>query len=265
MTEKNTLEKYYKSLYDRARGQFIVFEGPDGSGKTTQANLLKQYFTDKGIKVVKTREPGGTKVGEKIRDILLEKRAGNTLMLPRTQLLLYYASRSESVHQIVSPALKEGKVVIADRFEASSFVYQVYGQGVQGSLMYELSRFVVKMENCIPDLYLILDVPVEETIARNDNTDRAGQTTIFEVQGLDFLQRIRDGYREYALGYSTASTYGPPERTEPNAVIIDGTRDVQTIHREIIDLVEFVMAEKGKGRWGVPVKEVVDYYQRKYL
>lgn len=250
---------------ERNKRIFIVIEGPDGGGKTTQANLLMNYFKEKGEDAVYVREPGGTEVGEEIRSILLKSRGGNCLMLPATQLLLFYASRNEFIYHVVTPQLREGKIVVTDRFEGSSFVYQVYAQGAPGGLMNTLHNFVVAGDLGEPNLCVVLDVPVEVTLARKENPDRVKQKTIYEEQNHDLLEKIRQGYIQYCEGYITGGVMWHIEETEPNAILIDGTRDKIVIHREIVDLAEYVIEEERKGRRHVPVRELTNYYHNKYL
>ena len=178
------------------KGKFIVLEGIDNCGKSTQAKMLEQYFKEKGVDVVMTREPGGTQIGEEIREVVLKPR--DQMANPITQTLLFYAARTEFVDQIVKPNLEQGKMVITDRFESSTYVYQGIVQGVDLSLLDTLSTFCVKNAKASPDIFIIIDIPVEESLKRSKNSDRQGQDLIFELQGKDFLEKLRQGYLTYA-------------------------------------------------------------------
>ena len=135
------------------RGLFISFEGPDGSGKSTQIEYLKEYFLEREIACVFTREPGGTHIGEEIREIILDKQ--NNDMTDLTEAFLYAASRSQHVEQVIQPALEAGKVVVCDRFVDSSIAYQGYARGL-GDLVEEINRYATG--NLLPDITFFIDV-----------------------------------------------------------------------------------------------------------
>jgi dTMP kinase len=136
------------------KGLFISIEGPDGSGKSTQIKLLRDYLQNKGYDIALTREPGGTQISEKIRNIILDKE--NKSMHSRTEALLYAASRAQHVEEIIKPALKENKIVICDRFVDSSLIYQGIGRGLGIENIYDLNLFA--MQDVIPDLTLLFDI-----------------------------------------------------------------------------------------------------------
>lgn len=190
------------------KGLFIVLEGIDNCGKTTQAALLKEHFEKQGREVVLTREPGGTQAGEEIREILLKPR--EKMMDPLAQTLLFYAARKEFLEEVVKPNLKEGKVVITDRFAASTFVYQGYVQGVDENFINLLHKEIVEKSGCKPDLYVVIDISAEESFRRDKNPDRQGQEMIFEKQGLEFRKKLRAGYLQYA-------------KAHPEVIVINGT------------------------------------------
>ncbi len=170
--------------------QFIVFEGPDGSGKSTQIRLLYTYLRDKLKKmVVETREPGGTEIGQEIREILLNPN--NVEMRDITEVLLYASSRAQHVGQLIKPSLEAGKTVLCDRFVDSSIAYQGYGRGIDLNLVKEINRFA--MQGIKPDLGIYIMVRPEialQRIAKKRNLDRLEKETI------DFHQRLYEGYQK---------------------------------------------------------------------
>lgn len=120
------------------KGLFITLEGPEGAGKSTQIELLNKYFSEQGYEVVQTREPGGTEIGSRIRNILLDSNLDN--LEPKTELLLYAASRAQHVNEVIKPALKEGKVIICDRFSDATLAYQGYGRRLDKDLILKLNQ-----------------------------------------------------------------------------------------------------------------------------
>ena len=169
---------------------FIAFEGIEGSGKTTHVDLLSDYLREKGHEVVKTREPGGTPVGEALRSGLLRK---GLHVLPLTELLVFLASRAQHVEEVIRPALDKGSVVLCDRFIDASFAYQGYGRGIELGMIETLNRLVTK--GVRPNLTILLDCAVDIGLARKSadgNLDR------FEKEELSFHNRIRNAYLELA-------------------------------------------------------------------
>ncbi|MFW5749309.1 MAG: dTMP kinase [Halanaerobium sp.] len=177
-----------------AEGFFITFEGIEGSGKTTQINLLADYLQQKGFEVVVSREPGGTDLGEKIRQLLLDTQYDS--MDYRTEILLYAADRAQHVKEIIKPALKQGKIVISDRFADSNLAYQAAGRGLDYELVYQINDWVI--DSTWPDLTLLLDIDIKEGLkrARALSLDQAGDRLEREVD--DFHQRVRDAYLKMA-------------------------------------------------------------------
>jgi len=171
------------------RGVFITFEGPDGSGKSHQLAELADFLSQKGYPVFSTREPGGTGIGDKIRLILFD--LGNTEMHPRTEILLFQASRAQHVEQIILPSLENGQVVLCDRFADSTLAYQGYGYQV------DLQRLKMVVEFATgglkPDLTLLLDVDVEVGLRRRA---KGGEWNRLDAYELAFHQRVRQGYHE---------------------------------------------------------------------
>jgi len=145
------------------KGLFITFEGLEGCGKTTQAKMLFDFLIKQGIPSIYTKEPGGTKIGDKIRNILLDQK--NDGMDYKTEMLLFLASRAENVRLIILPALEEGKIVISDRFYDSTTAYQGYGRGIDLKIIKHLNSLVV--EKAIPDLTFILDIDPYEGLRRS--------------------------------------------------------------------------------------------------
>lgn len=210
------------------KGLFIVLEGMDNSGKTTQARLLEQYLEEQGWPALCVREPGSTDIGEEIRAILVKNR--ERLLDPVTQVILFYAARNPFLKGVVKPALALGTSVIADRHILSSFVYQSWAQGVDQDILVALSRIVTEGGEIAPDIQIVFDVPVEVSMARRFHSNNYGQDLIYEKQNLDFYNRVREGYQFYA------GSWGLP--------ILDGTQDVQVVHRQVVDLVEEKLALK---------------------
>jgi len=171
------------------KGKFITFEGSECSGKSTQSKLLYEYLQQKGYKVVFLREPGGTKVSEAIREILLDNK--NKAITGETELLLYMASRSQTVNEVIKPALEEGKIVICDRFLDSTIVYQGYGLGMDIKLIKSLGSFVTGKVN--PDLTILLDLPLEKALnGIHRQKDR------IESRSFEYHRKVKNGYLKLA-------------------------------------------------------------------
>ena len=176
---------------------FVTFEGIEGCGKTTQVSRLVKRMEDLGVSVVRTLEPGGTGIGEKIRRILLDARHKN--LLPRTELLLYEADRAQHVDEVIRPALKQGKWVICDRFCDATVAYQGVGRGQNLEWVETLNAWVT--QDIRPDRTFLLDCPVELGLERAHRRNRQriekGQDR-FEQEQLDFHDGVRRGYLELA-------------------------------------------------------------------
>jgi dTMP kinase len=170
------------------RGWFITFEGPDGSGKTTQMQRLTPWLVDQGFDIVTTREPGGTPVGEQIRDILHD--CANTAMTSEAEILLYSASRAQHVGEVILPALEAGKVVLCDRFFDSTYAYQGYGRGLSLPDLHAITGFATR--GLKPDLTLYLDIPPEIGLRRRESSGEA--LNRLDREALAFHQRVREGY-----------------------------------------------------------------------
>lgn len=172
------------------RGWFITFEGPDGSGKTTQLQHLAPWLVSQGLTVVTTREPGGTRVGERIRDVLHD--CAHTEMTAEAEILLYSASRAQLVGELIRPAIAAGNVVLCDRFYDSTFAYQGYGRGLSLADLREITHFAT--QGLTPDLTLYLDVPPEIGLQRREASGEA--LNRLDREALDFHHRVRAGYLE---------------------------------------------------------------------
>jgi dTMP kinase len=199
---------------------FITLEGPEGSGKTTQARLLAGWLRERGYEVVLTREPGGTGIGDQIRAVLLD--AGNTAVDARTEILLYSASRAQHVAQRIRPALAAGQIVISDRYADSTLAYQGYGRELDLGTLREITTFATG--GLTPDLTLYLDIPPEEGLQRRqlggDEWNR------LDAEALEFHQRVRAGYLELI-------------RQEPERwAVIPANRSIEEVQAEIRALVQ---------------------------
>ena len=176
-------------------GRFITFEGIDGCGKTTQFHMLGHWLRDQGREVVETVEPGGTGIGQQIRRILLNPE--NFELKPRTELLLYFASRAQNVDQVIRPALEAGRIVLCDRFTDSTLVYQGCGRGLDTGAVLELDR--IACQGLKPDTTLLIDIDLNTSLARakrrNERTERSGPSeSRIDDESLAFHERVRMGY-----------------------------------------------------------------------
>ncbi|GAB6159181.1 dTMP kinase [Desulfotomaculum varum] len=197
---------------------FVVFEGVDGSGKTTQLNLLNKYLSEQNIPTLMTREPGGTPVGEKIRELLLDCRFAE--MQEHAEALLYAAARAQLVAQVIRPGLAAGKVVLCDRYLDSSLAYQGYGRGMDTALLANINELATG--GLRPDLTVLLDIPPQEGLQRS-RQDRPADR--LESESLAFYQRVRSGY--LALARQNPAAY----------LVLDARQPVQQLHRVICQAV----------------------------
>jgi dTMP kinase len=176
----------------RQAGLFITFEGLDGTGKSTQLRRAVQYLRRCGLRVVVTREPGGTRTGERIRDILLASRTGK--LAPLAELALMYAARAQLLEEVVHPALQRGEIVVSDRYNTASFAYQGYGRQLGAATVRAFDRLVCGKTQ--PDLTIVLDLEPERALGRALGRDlrRQSRHGRFEAERLDFHRRVRAGY-----------------------------------------------------------------------
>jgi dTMP kinase len=198
---------------------FITFEGPEGCGKTTQSKRLKAYLEGKGHQVLLTQEPGGTLVGREIRALLLRPES---VLDETTEVYLFAADRSEHVSKIILPALKEGKIVISDRFIDSTVAYQTGGRNLPEDLVRYLN--MVSSKGLIPDLTVLLDVSPEIGLQRATQNSAADR---FEQETIDFHRRVRKSYLEIA--------WNNPERLRVVNTDEKDVEEVQTMIREMVD------------------------------
>ena len=200
-----------------AEGVFITVEGMEGSGKTTHCEKICAYLERKGFEVVHVHEPGGTRIGEQVRDILLSP--GNEEMIDRAELFLFMASRAQLVEEVIRPAVKAGKIVVCDRYIDSTVAYQGYGRGVDETLIRSLNKFTIG--NVEPDLTIILDLDTPIGLRRAKKRLSGGKPDRIEKRKLGFHQRVRQGYQAIA-------------RTEHVRVrVVDADRDVRKTERAI--------------------------------
>jgi dTMP kinase len=211
------------------KGFFIVFEGVDGSGKTTQAKLLYEHLKDQGCEVKSVEEPGGTDVGELIRQITLSSQSR---LEPLTELFLYEASRHELTYRVIRPALERGEIVLCQRYSYSSLAYQGYGRGLALEWVGKLNEWATG--GLKPDIAFFLDVPAEEGLRR---LGKARQPDRIECEGLEFLRRVEEGYRTIA-------------KESPEVVVLDGTRGPKQVFGEILR----TLAEMKGGEGGIHLR-----------
>ena len=202
------------------KGLFITFEGLDGSGKTTQIALLVDYLKGKGREVITTIEPGGTALGDKIRQMLLDRN--NAGMSHKAETFLFEASRAELVSKVIAPALVSGKIIICDRFFDSTIVYQGIARGLGGDKVMELSLWAA--DEIVPDLTFLLSVDVDGGEKRLSGSSKSRDR--IENEEEKFKQRIFDGYIELARKYSS------------RIVLIDAKQEIKTIFNQIRERVD---------------------------
>lgn len=171
---------------------FITLEGPDGSGKSMQIPALAEFIRSQGYEVLITREPGGTNIGDQIRQVIM--KLDNTSMHPRTEILLFCAARAQIVEEVLRPALQRGVVVISDRYADSTLAYQGYGHGVDLEELNRLLKFTTG--GLRPDLTLLLDVDAETGLRRRQSS--GGEWNRLDAYALSFHKRVREGYHQLA-------------------------------------------------------------------
>jgi len=201
---------------------FVTFEGTEGCGKSTQIALLSEYLKTEGSPYVLTKEPGGSKVCRKIRELLLNSE--NSDITPKAELLLYAADRAQHVEEIVVPALSEGKTVLCDRYLDATVAYQGYGRGLDLELIGSLNA--LSSGGLAPDLTFLIDCPVEIGIGRAlKRAESEGSREIrFENEHLSFHERVKKGYMAIAAAF--------PERV----VVVDGSASVEVLHKRILEI-----------------------------
>ncbi|MBQ4054021.1 MAG: dTMP kinase [Clostridia bacterium] len=204
------------------RGKFITFEGCDGCGKSTQLRLLSEYLTKNGVPHIFTREPGGGKISEAIREILLSGK--NMEMTDECEALLYAASRVQHLSDRVEPALSEGKLVICDRYVDSSLAYQAYARGLGLDFVSKINAFA--LENYLPDVTVFIDLTPEAAFLRKHGADENDR---LEKAGMAFHKRVYEGYKAVAAA-------------EPNRVVcVDGNQTPDKVFADVLQ----ILKEKG--------------------
>ena len=208
------------------KGLFIVMEGPDGSGKTTQINLLKQYLEEAGYECLITREPGGTVIGEEVRQLILNPEYKE--MSPVTEMLLYAASRAQLVHEVIGPALEEGKIVISDRFVDSSIVYQGIARNLGISTVSAVNAPGIGIYR--PDGIFFIDLSEAEGLRRKKEQKKLDR---MEQEGIDFHHMVSEGYRKVLAG-------------RPEVMKIDGGKSIDTIQKKIRNHVDELLKKNNR-------------------
>lgn len=192
-------------------GKLIAFEGIDTSGKSTQARRLVRRLDQAGLPVVSTGEPGGTPIGDTVRQILLSRE--HVSLLPFSELLLFIVSRAQNTHEVILPALRAGKIVVASRYRMSSMAYQGYGRGIDLDLIRNLND--IAAAGLHPDVTFLIDIPADVALRRKTTEgDR------IEVESLEFHRRVRSGFLALA-------------KADPHAVVIDGDREPDQIAEDV--------------------------------
>ena len=199
---------------------FVTFEGTEGSGKTTQCQLLQEYLVEQGHDVLWTREPGGTSIGQQVREVLFDQR--NNAMTPEAEFLLFSASRAQLVREVIKPHLRRGGVVVCDRFFDSSLAYQGYGHGLEQDVLREVTRMATG--GLRPNLSLLLDLPPEQGLRRR-RQDR-DQWNRLDAYQLSFHSRVRQGFLALARD--------EPDRWE----VIDANQNSEDIFDSVRVLVD---------------------------
>ncbi len=176
------------------KGKFITIDGVEGAGKSTQISFIGDYLQAKGINLILTREPGGTDLGEKIRQLLLS--TNTQAMQGNSELLLMFAARNEHIHQKIIPALERGDWVLSDRFTDASYAYQGGGRQLDIERIEQLEQWV--LQGFVPDMTLLLDVPVKQGMLR---VESRGSKDRIELEAVDFFERVRQAYIARAEKY----------------------------------------------------------------
>ncbi len=204
------------------KGIFITIEGGDGSGKSTQIDLLMSYFDEHGFKVLLTREPGGTPISEKIREVILD--SNNVEMDNMTEVLLYAAARAQHVAEFIKPSIEQGKVVICDRFVDSSVVYQGYARGVGIDAVEDINSYATL--GLIPDLTILLDLPPDLGLFRKKNQQALDR---LELESDAFHLKVNEGYRLLA------------KRHQNRILTVDATKSIEDIHQIILEAIKTLL------------------------
>ncbi|MHC4159888.1 MAG: dTMP kinase [Planctomycetota bacterium] len=224
-------------MNDKFSGKFIALDGPDGCGKTTQLELLAEYLNNEGIEIVKTHDPGGTKIGDQIRHFL--KYGAKGTMDVHTETMLFMASRAQLVAEVIKPAIEKNKTVLCDRFISSTCAYQG-SSGYPVEKIIELGKFAVG--DVWPNLTIIIDIPAEEGLERTGRKPRqrsisnhkdANQSHLFENTAPDrFDSRTLEYHRKVRKWFLKIGEYYPGI-----VKVVDATGDIETVHKKITDII----------------------------
>ena len=200
-------------------GKFITLEGTEGAGKSTALEFIEQKIRQAGVDLIVTREPGGTALGEKIRELLLDK--SHTMMCDTTELLLMFAARAQHLDELIVPALTQGKWVLCDRFTDATYAYQGGGRGLSTDHIAQLETLV--QNDMRPNLTLLLDIPVEQGLARAGNR---GELDRFEQEKVVFFERVRKTYLDRARHYPMQYR------------VIDASKSVDAVQDQIAQVID---------------------------
>lgn len=206
-------------------GLFITMEGGDGVGKTTQMKLLETHLKQHGYDVISTYDPGGTEIGDAIRNILVNKKFKN--MDPSAEAMLYAASRAQLVNQIIAPALKDGYIVLSDRFIDSSVVYQGFGRKLTPEVILKINSLAVG--DILPDITFLLQMDFKTALSRKSKSTELDR---IETAGLHFHKRVAAGYNELA------------KKNKDRIKLINAAAEISEIHREITSCVDSLISER---------------------
>ena len=201
-------------------GKFITFEGPEGSGKSTVIKAVEEFLTKEGFNILTTREPGGIRIAEDIRDIILSKE--NTMMSAKAEALLFAASRSQHFEEKIIPALNEGKIILCDRFIDSSLAYQGHARDLGIDNVYEINKFAIG--NRLPDVTIFIDVPPQVGLKRVFNNTR--KVDRLDLETIEFHNKVYEGYHILA------------KRFKDRFIIIDGTNPVETVIEDTVQVIK---------------------------
>lgn len=211
------------------RGLFITFEGIDGCGKSTQLQLLATQLRQQGYEVVVTREPGGTVIGEDIRQLLISDASVH--IAPTTELLLYVAARAQHVAELIEPSLEAGRIVISDRYTDSTVAFQGYGRGLRLAVIQELNRFATG--GLVPDVTIVFDLDPATARLRSGTRPVGGLLGAFDDQHADFHERMRAGYLKMA-------------EIEPSRIrVVDASGSAEETHLSVMALVQPYLEGRG--------------------
>lgn len=214
-------------------GVLITIEGVDGAGKTTQVERLSRHLESRGVPLVRVREPGGTGLGDQVREILVSH--SKETIHPLAELLLFQASRVQLVESVIRPALSENKVVLCDRYADSTTAYQGYGRGMDLAFIERINESVVGI--AVPDLTVVLDLDVDQSLLRalSRNQSQSQEVSRFEAEKIQFHQRVRQGFLEIA------------RKNPGRVVVVDGSLPVEEVHQKIRRAVQPVLGRAFEG------------------